>query len=188
MQESLEAARFESLTDPLTALANRKHFDMALERLMRSASEQRRPLALLLGDIDHFKSFNDKHGHQTGDQVLRLVAAALRQVITEADLAARYGGEDFAIILPDTSLRDALVLAEQARLAVMAKDLVKRSTGERLGRITMSLGVAVLQPQDTPESLIARADVCLYAAKAAGRNCIKSDDELRRTGGRRDVA
>ena len=118
MQESLEAARFESLTDPLTALANRKHFDMALERLMRSASEQHRPLALLLGDIDHFKRFNDKHGHQTGDQVLRLVAAALRQVITEADLAARYGGEDFAIILPDTSLRDALARAEQARLAV----------------------------------------------------------------------
>ena len=188
MQESLEAARFESLTDPLTALANRKHFDMALERFMRGASEQHRPLALLLGDIDHFKSFNDKHGHQTGDQVLRLVAAALRQVITDADLAARYGGEEFAILLPDTALRDALVVADQVRQAVMAKDLVKRSTGERLGRITMSLGVAILQPQDTPDSLIGRADACLYAAKAAGRNCVKSDDELRKVGSRREVA
>jgi diguanylate cyclase len=120
--------------------------------------------------IDHFKTFDDTYGHLTGDQVLRLVALSVKQNVKGQDMAARYGGEEFAIILPNTVLRSAVTVAEHIRRAVMSKELMKRSTGEHLGRITISIGVAMLRPGDTAQSLIGRADACLYAAKRAGRN------------------
>ena len=95
-------------------------------------------------DIDHFKSFNDTFGHITGDQVLRLVAMSLKQNIKGQDLAARYGGEEFAIVLPNTSLKQGIAVADHIRRAVMAKELKKKSTGEIIGRITISVGVASL--------------------------------------------
>lgn len=170
LQQNLEAIRAESLTDPLTALGNRKYFDRTIETAVEQAIENHEPLSLMMLDIDHFKSFNDNYGHLTGDQVLRLVGISLKQTIKGQDITARYGGEEFAVILPNTTLRQALTVADNIRRAVMSKQLKKKSTGEILGRVTVSVGVSMLQPGDDTQSLIERADACLYAAKRNGRN------------------
>ncbi len=180
LQQNLETVRTESLTDPLTTVANRKCFDEALAKAMALANERDEPLSLVMADIDHFKSFNDTYGHLTGDQVLRLVALAMKQNVKGQDLVARYGGEEFAIILPDTTLRAATTVADYIRRTVMSKELMKRSTHEHLGRVTISAGVATLHRGDTPQSLIERTDSCLYAAKHGGRNAIvcETDPEV----------
>jgi diguanylate cyclase len=170
LQANLEAVRAESLTDPVTSLANRKYFDETLKRLLEESSEGGPSTSLLMIDIDHFKSFNDKYGHLTGDEVLRLVGQCMKQNLKGQDIASRYGGEEFAVILPKTDARQAMSVAEQLRSAVMTKQLMKRSTGENLGKVTISLGVATQQSGDTAQTLIGRADACLYAAKHAGRN------------------
>jgi diguanylate cyclase len=170
LQHSLEAIRAESLTDPLTGLGNRKYFDRSIEVAVQEALENGEPLSLLMFDIDHFKSFNDSYGHLTGDQVLRLVGMSLRQTIKGQDITARYGGEEFAVVLPNTGLRQALTVADHIRRAIMAKELKKKSTGEILGRVTISVGVSMLKAGDDTDSLIERADACLYAAKRNGRN------------------
>ena len=134
----------------------------------------------MMTDIDHFKNFNDSYGHLTGDQVLRLVAMSVKQNVKGQDIAARYGGEEFAIVLPNTVLRSAITVADHIRRAVMTKELMKRSTGEHLGRVTISVGVATLHKTDTAQSLIERADGCLYAAKRNGRNRVicETDPEM----------
>ncbi|HEY7229746.1 MAG TPA: GGDEF domain-containing protein [Pseudolabrys sp.] len=180
LQVSLEAVRTESLTDPLTQLANRKYFDVTLEKAIADAIEKDEPLSLMLTDVDHFKAFNDNFGHLTGDQVLRLVAISVRQNVKGKDIAARYGGEEFAVVLPNTILRAATTVADHIRREVMSKELMKRSTGEHLGHVTISIGVATLRKGDTPQSLIERADSCLYAAKRNGRNRVicETDPEI----------
>jgi diguanylate cyclase len=170
LQQSLEAIRAESLTDPLTGLGNRKYFDRMIETAVQNAVAADEPLSLLMFDIDHFKSFNDSYGHLTGDQVLRLVGMSLKQTIKGQDITARYGGEEFAVVLPNTALRQALTVADHIRRAVMAKELKKKSTGEILGRVTISVGVSMLKSGDDTDALIERADACLYAAKRNGRN------------------
>ncbi len=180
LQENLETVRTESLTDPLTGLSNRKLFDESLSRLIAGATEHSEPLSLVMTDIDHFKVFNDSWGHLTGDQVLRLVAMSVKHNVKGQDIAARYGGEEFAVILPNTVLRSALTVADHIRRAVMSKELLKRSTGQNLGRVTISLGVAQLHRGDSAQTLIARADACLYAAKRNGRNRVicETDPEV----------
>lgn len=180
LQISLEAIRNETLTDPLTNLANRKCFDQSLNRIIADAETTGKGFSLLFTDIDHFKKFNDTYGHQTGDQVLRLVAVAMKQNVKGQDIAARYGGEEFAVILPKTGLEHAMKVAEHIREAVMSKELVKRSTGERLGRITISIGCATWVAGDTSSSLIERADAALYRAKNLGRNRVCSEEDLSR--------
>jgi diguanylate cyclase len=184
LQENLAVVRAESLTDPLTGLANRKRFDSQLVRAMVESTERSEALSLVMVDIDHFKSFNDTWGHLTGDQVLRLVAMSLKQNVKGQDLATRYGGEEFAVVLPNTVLRSALTVADHIRRAVMSKQLLRRSTGQNLGRVTISLGVATMHKGDTPQSLIARADACLYAAKRSGRNRVicETDPEFQIVG------
>lgn len=170
LQQSLEAIRAESLTDPLTNLSNRKFFDRALDAAIIQARESGETLSLLMLDIDHFKSFNDNYGHLTGDQVLRLVGMSLRQTMKGQDTIARYGGEEFAVVLPNTTLQQATTVADHIRRAVMSRELKKKSTGEILGRVTISVGAAALRPGDDMFSIIERADSCLYAAKRNGRN------------------
>ena len=160
LQVNLEAVRTESLTDPLTQLANRKFFDNTLEQAIADARANNEPLSLLMTDIDHFKHFNDSFGHLTGDQVLRLVAMSVKQNVKGQDTAARYGGEEFAIVLPNTVLRSAITVADHIRRAVMTKELMKRSTGEHLGRVTISIGVATWHKTDTAQTLIERSDSC----------------------------
>jgi diguanylate cyclase len=175
LQENLEAVRNESLSDPLTALSNRKCFDEALVKAIAESRSRAVPLSLMMTDVDHFKKFNDTYGHLTGDQVLRLVAMSLKQNVKGKDVAARYGGEEFVVVLPNTLLHSAITVAEQIRRAVMTKELMKRSTGEHLGRVTVSIGVATLNATDTPQSLVERADTCLYVAKRTGRNKVISE-------------
>ena len=177
LQENLETVRTESLTDPLTQLANRKFFDSSLEAAIRDSRTKNEPMSLMMTDIDYFKKFNDSFGHLTGDQVLRLVAMSVKQNVKGQDIAARYGGEEFAIILPNTVLRSAITVADHIRRAVMTKELMKRSTGEHLGRVTISIGVATLHMNDTAQMLIERTDNCLYAAKRHGRNRVMCETD-----------
>jgi diguanylate cyclase len=177
LQVNLEVVRTESLTDPLTQLSNRKFFDTALEQAIAEANAKNEPLSLMMTDIDHFKNFNDSFGHLTGDQVLRLVAMSVKQNVKGRDTTARYGGEEFAIVLPNTVLRSAIVVADHIRRAVMTKELMKRSTGEHLGRVTVSIGVATLHKNETPQQLIERTDACLYAAKRHGRNRVMCEND-----------
>ncbi len=177
LQHSLEVIRAESLTDPLTGLGNRKYFDRMLETTVQSGLATRQPLSLLMFDIDHFKSFNDSYGHLTGDQVLRLVGMTLKHAIKGQDIAARYGGEEFAVVLPNTTLQHALTVADHIRRAVTAKELKKKSTGEILGRVTISVGLSLLRAGDDTDTLIERADACLYAAKRSGRNKVVCEND-----------
>ena len=178
LKTQLDHVRKESRIDPLTNIANRKAFDLELQSAVRDATESGSPMALLMCDIDQFKRFNDTWGHQTGDQVLRLVANCLSENVKGRDTAARYGGEEFAVILRQTSLNDAVNLADQIRSTVEGKKLVKKSTGDILGTITISIGVAQLSKKDLADSLVQRADTCLYQAKHTGRNRVVGELEL----------
>lgn len=170
LKRDLERVRREAMTDGLTSLSNRKSFDDQISRLSQECTEQGKIYTLLLLDIDHFKSFNDNYGHQVGDQVLRLVARTLTDGIKGRDIAARYGGEEFAILLPETNLDHGIAVAESLRKALANKEVINRSNGELLGRITMSVGVAQFYPEESIHDLIERADAALYTAKHNGRN------------------
>lgn len=178
LRTSLRQARSEALTDALTGIANRKLFDETLRLRKEEADAQKTELALLLGDIDHFKSFNDTWGHQTGDQVIRFVASTLTKFALPDHLVARYGGEEFAVIMPRTSLRDAGRIADQMRTAIEAKRLVRRSTNETIGAVTVSFGAAIYAPGETVGTLISRADECLYMSKHRGRNRVSLETQL----------
>ena len=178
LREKMETIRQESLIDPLTGLANRRAFDQRMADAMNEVAAEGGDLCILMGDIDHFKKFNDTWGHATGDQVLRLVAQCFKSNVKGRDTAARFGGEEFVVVLPDTSLANARRVAEQIRKAVESKKIVKRSTGESLGSITLSIGVAQLIPGEQSADTINRADTCLYAAKHAGRNCVRCEEQL----------
>lgn len=171
LQERLEVVQFESMLDPLTSVANRRLFDLSLQRMIAKAESNNDPISLLLVDIDHFKMFNDRYGHVIGDDVLRLVSAAIKQNSRGGDLVSRYGGDEFAVLLPRTPVEGALVVAEKIRIGVMERELLRRSTHEKLGRLTVSIGVSQHQHGDAPESLVERTDLWLYAAKHNGRNC-----------------
>ena len=179
LKSQLDDVRKESLIDALTGIANRKSFDHELQSAINDALKSGEPMALFMCDIDRFKQFNDTWGHQTGDQVLRLVGGCLSENVKGRDTAARYGGEEFAVILRRADLANAIKLAEQIRTSVESKKLVKKSTGDILGKITISIGVGQYSAGETPASLIARADACLYKAKHSGRNCVIGENDPR---------
>jgi diguanylate cyclase len=170
ISDHLVAARQQALTDGLTGIANRRCFDERLEELTMEAGKEEAPLCLLIGDIDHFKSFNDTHGHRVGDQVLKQVALTLTQCIKGRDLAARYGGEEFAVILPQTDLKGAEKVSEQIRQSIANKKIRMKASGQTLGAITMSIGASQYVSGESHASLIERADQGLYRAKREGRN------------------
>jgi len=178
LKESLHNVQKEALTDGLTGIANRKCFDIALHRAMEGAEKSSTPLSLILTDIDHFKKFNDTHGHQTGDHVLRFVAMMLQRSVKSRDTAARYGGEEFAVILPNTDLNIAVALAESVRAMVAGKHLRKKQTGTVIGNITLSLGIAKFRPGESAAAFLKRADDGLYQAKRSGRNRSVAETEL----------
>ena len=178
LRQSLEAARHEAITDGLTGIANRREFERRLRLDAAMADAEHQPLCLIIADIDHFKRFNDTWGHQIGDQVLRLVARTMTSGTKGQDTAARYGGEEFAIILPKTRLSDALVVAEHIRKDVASGQIIRRSTGEKVGRITLSQGVATYHHGEPLEEFIGRADSALRLAKSRGRNCVIAEGAL----------
>jgi diguanylate cyclase len=174
LRAKIDVARRESQTDALTGLANRRLLDETLATVMTGVDSEGEPACVLMCDIDHFKKFNDTWGHATGDQVLRLVAHCVKSNVKGRDTAARFGGEEFVVILPKTSLSDATVVADQIRRTVQSRQIVKKHSGESLGSITLSIGVSEYAPGDTAATLLARADACVYAAKNAGRNRVVS--------------
>jgi diguanylate cyclase (GGDEF)-like protein len=161
-----------SYQDGLTGIANRRRFDTYLDQELLRATRHARPLGLVLLDVDYFKGYNDRHGHQAGDQCLRQVADGLRSCCRRpADLAARYGGEEFALILPETDAEGAMQVAEEARAAIAALNL-PHGASEAGPLVSISAGVAAREPQArlTQQQLLARSDEALYLAKNLGRN------------------
>jgi diguanylate cyclase (GGDEF)-like protein/PAS domain S-box-containing protein len=155
-------------TDPLTGLANRRTLMDLGERELAHSRRHRRPLSMLMMDIDHFKQINDKYGHQQGDKVLKALAEACSRLLRQSDLMARVGGEEFAILLPDTPAANAMEVAERMRSSVT---LLTTFDGQDLPHITISVGGATTTgDSDCLNSLLRRADDALYQAKAAGRN------------------
>jgi diguanylate cyclase len=175
LKRKLAEARQAATSDALTGLANRRMFDAALAQAVRRSQTEGGALSLLLLDIDHFKRFNDTHGHLLGDSALRLVAGVLRSHIKGRDTAARYGGEEFAIILPGADLAGAVSVAEQIRQTLERRPVLNRSSGQRLGCITCSIGVAQYRPDEAIDALCARADRALYRAKDDGRNRVRTE-------------
>jgi diguanylate cyclase len=170
LQRDLEIVRKQALSDSLTGLGNRKAFENELTMLCEQAHKSGEAFCLILLDIDHFKIFNDSYGHQVGDQVLRLVARTLTDGVKGRDMAARFGGEEFAVLLPHTNLMGAMKVADSLRAIVQGKELINRNTGDKLGRVTLSAGVAEYVRGESVEDFIDRADAALYAAKNSGRN------------------
>jgi diguanylate cyclase (GGDEF)-like protein/PAS domain S-box-containing protein len=172
LEEKLSAL---ALTDGLTGLANRRAFDEAVDREWKRTLREGSQISLLLLDIDHFKEFNDHYGHQVGDDCLRAVAAAVREAVRATDIAARYGGEEIAVILPSTDTAGAIAVAEKVRLAVEALEITHEDNPEGRNRVTASVGVATAVSRHggtmrMPESLLLAADNALYKAKREGRN------------------
>lgn len=164
----IEAHISRSLTDPLTGLPNRREFNERLEERLSTWARRKEVFSLLLIDVDHFKKLNDTYGHLAGDQVLVALGTALRVSVRREDSVARYGGEEFAVLLPNTNLAQAALVAQKVREAI-ARTTVRHEN--HAISITVSGGLAAIQPNESGESLIQRADEALYAAKAAGRNC-----------------
>jgi diguanylate cyclase len=163
----IEAHISRSLTDALTGLPNRRDFNVRLEERMSTWQRRREVFSLLMLDVDHFKKLNDTFGHLAGDKVLSALGTALRGAVRREDAVARYGGEEFAVLLPNTSLEQATLVAQKVREAV-AKISVEHD-GNTIA-ITVSGGLASIQAEERAETLIHRADEALYAAKRAGRN------------------
>jgi diguanylate cyclase (GGDEF)-like protein len=174
-----ESLRARSYVDGLTGIANRRYFDVALDRELRRAQRMGGTLSLLLMDIDSFKAYNDHFGHQQGDACLSTVAQTLAASLKRpADVAARYGGEEFAAILPDTAPEQARVLANAIREQVAALALVHAPAATR-PHVTLSIGVSSFDKErlNQPAALIEAADKALYAAKRGGRDCVVVDGE-----------
>ncbi|MFH0912031.1 MAG: diguanylate cyclase, partial [Planctomycetota bacterium] len=161
-----------AITDELTELYNRRHFDTTFTLEMRRALRYKHTLTLIMMDIDRFKRVNDTHGHPAGDAVLRRLGVMLKEFLRETDIIARYGGEEFVMVLPETPADLGLRIAERIRKGIEEEVF---SCGPEAGirvKITVSLGVATRIAETVPQALIARADNALYAAKEAGRNCV----------------
>lgn len=178
LRQNLEVVRREAMTDALTGIPNRKFFDTRLRTAAQEAMESGEPLCLLIADIDYFKKFNDTYGHQVGDQVLRLVARTLAESVKGRDTPARYGGEEFVIVLPQTRIEDAMVLADQIRKTMMRRRIVRKDTGDDFGTITLSIGASCYRPGEPLTEIVRRADAALYYAKNNGRNRAASEAEV----------
>ena len=173
LREQTIVLRSQTFSDGLTGIANRRHFDVAIEKEMRRAMRTGNPLSLLMIDIDHFKDYNDHYGHQQGDDCLIRVAAELAAMLQRpTDLLARYGGEEFAAILPDTDASQALGMAEAIRQRAADLHIPHAKTGNEAKHITVSIGIATQHPHQplAISALIGAADRALYLAKRAGRN------------------
>jgi diguanylate cyclase len=175
LKANLEDIRRDAMTDGLTGIANRKLLDASLREAGIKAVEDGQPLTLLMLDIDHFKKFNDTWGHQTGDEVLKLVAHTLKETVKGQDLVARYSGEEFVIVLPGTSLDDAIVVGDNIRRAFERRRIVRKGSSDQIGGITLSVGAASYEYGEPMANLVQRADAALYRAKRDGRNRVVAD-------------
>lgn len=177
LRENLEKVTNEASRDFLTGVGNRKAFEHKLEELSQWAREtEKADLCLLMVDIDHFKKFNDKYGHQFGDEVLRKVGKALHETVKGKDFVGRYGGEEFAVLLPHTPLAGALIVAENIRKNIEETQLLRKDTHTYVDQVHVSIGVARYRPeQDSVAVFISRADDALYRSKMGGRNRVTQE-------------
>ena len=178
IRASLNEAERRANTDTLTGLPNLRSLDEFLRASRVSAMETREPLSVLLIDIDHFRKFNEKFGHGIGDQLLRLMANALREHLGEKDQPGRYGGEELIAVLPRAELAACAAVAERIRRSVSECRITRRSTGEILPGITVSIGVAQFRPGESTAELVERCDRALRLAKQIGRNRVVTEIRL----------
>jgi len=166
-----ETLREQSIRDPLTGLFNRRFLEESLERELQLAARRKQSVAVLFLDLDHFKKFNDTFGHDAGDMVLQSLADMFRNFFRSSDICCRYGGEEFAIVLPDSSAEDAVIRADGLRAAV--KNMRLQYKKQTLGSLTLSVGIAVFPEHcSTAIELLKIADECLYESKARGRDIV----------------
>jgi diguanylate cyclase (GGDEF)-like protein len=173
----LDRTREEARTDTLSGTANRKSFDEALQFLVASFNREGTPFALVLADVDHFKWINDTHGHPAGDRVVEGVGEFLNECIREGDIAARYGGDEFTLLLPHVDREAAARIADRIRVGVERRNFDIGVRGERVS-VTFSMGLAAVRQGDTFESVLQRADKALYRSKQSGRNQLTTDAAL----------
>jgi diguanylate cyclase (GGDEF)-like protein len=172
-----ETLRHQSIRDPLTSLFNRRYFEESLEREIRRAQRRGSLLGVIMLDLDRFKLFNDSFGHEAGDALLRAFGEMLRRKVRGEDVACRYGGEEFAVLLPEATLDAARERAEELRLA--AKSLQVAYQDHLLGPITLSLGVAVYPDQGlSGQTVLRAADAALYKSKADGRDRVTASLQI----------
>ncbi len=167
----IDHIRREAYTDALAQVANRKAFDEKLHLLLAAWSRQRQPFVLIMADLDHLKRINDAHGHQAGDQVIQKVGGMLKESVRAGDFVGRYGGDEFAILLPNTPLDDGMRLAEEVRSKAAARASQVTYRGEEVA-LSLSLGVASVADGDDAGAIIRRADAGLYRSKRLGRNLV----------------
>jgi len=170
LKKDLEQVTVESQRDFLTGVFNRKTFEKYADEQLTASKQAHDSLCLLMIDIDHFKRFNDRYGHLIGDEVLKTVAKTLINSLKGQDMVARFGGEEFVVILPQTPIEGAQKIAEMIRTAIATKELKRKDTGESFGAITVSMGIAIFNTGDNLLTLIKRADEALYESKKNGRN------------------
>lgn len=170
LKEELETARRDARTDPLTGLANRRGLNELIQQRIQIFLQEKIPFCFVLADIDFFKRINDNYGHLVGDKILRFVARTLLANVKGQDTIVRFGGEEFAILLPHTHFEGGLAVAQQLRSKIAAARLRLAESGRDLGGLTMSFGVACVHVRDTADSILRRADDALMQAKAQGRD------------------
>ena len=173
MAKLTEAHKKDVLTDPLTGAANRRAYEFELARRLAEWNRNGTDVSLILIDIDYFKKFNDRYGHQAGDAVLRSVAGVLRKTIRDVDLIARYGGEEFAVVLSDTDVSEAKEVAERIRALIESSRFPFNGL---ILRLTVSVGFAQVREGEDATAFVQRADAALYSSKEAGRNCVHYHD------------
>ena len=178
IRDSLKVEAQRSNTDALTGLANRRSLEEFFRSAQIAAIETGEPLSILMIDIDHFKKFNDSFGHQVGDQVLRLVGKVLQDNVREGDLAARYGGEELIAAFPAANLGACTEVAERIRRRISEVRLTRRTTGEEISSVTVSIGVAQFRLAESAEAMIERCDRALYQAKRYGRNRTVTENDV----------
>jgi diguanylate cyclase len=178
LRSKLVEAQAIGMRDSLTSLSNRRSFDSNLAKEISEARAQGTEMCLMMGDLDHFKKVNDNYGHPFGDRVLKYFAELLLKHIKDGDIAARLGGEEFAVILPQTTLESATRLTDQIRNRLEAQQWMNAQSGQLLSKITASFGIVRLGENDDCETLVKRADTMLYEAKRAGRNRIIIEDTV----------
>jgi diguanylate cyclase len=181
LEQEIDFFRVESLTDALTSAGNRQYFEDSLCKAVASAHKYNSPLVLLLVDVDRFKTINDEFGHPIGDDVLRMVASRIKSNMRDDEIFARYGGDEFGIIVHGKPLFVAKLLAERIRKSIESSEIKLRSTTTVLSAITVSIGVAQLNRGETSADLIRHTDNALYAAKRAGRNVVVSQADVETT-------
>ncbi len=178
LHQELEKSQQEAQTDSLTLLINRRGLEKKLELERIRARQNDSPFSIIMVDIDHFKRVNDTFGHLVGDSLLKSIAYMLKEHLRRNDIAARYGGEEFLILLPETGIDGAKAVAQKIRKTLSTKEWKLKESGKSMGKITVSMGIAIYKFNEPEESLIKRADDALYLAKNKGRDQIITQEEL----------